>query len=486
MKLSQITETLIVLNAVLGDNPEISAITYDSRQVTSGTLFVAIKGYAADGHDYIEQACEKGAVAILSERKPAGDVAWVQVENVRLAMAKACQSLWSISFDDIFSVAITGTNGKTTIATIFNDVLAKLYGQKYCWQTGTAGNRLGEDWGEAARTTPEAVDLFRWLGEASLFPKALVMEASSHALVLERLQGIFFDVAIFTNLTQEHLDFHADMDDYYEAKKLLFTDHLKTGGCAVVNSDDMYGGRLAHALYGKGVVTYGKNSQADFRVSDIHCDWEGTFFRAHYKGKVYKVRTTLPGHFNVANISAVIASCLAKGIALEEALEVVQTLTPVRGRMERIDIDAPFAVVVDYAHTPDALKNILYTARKLTKGRVVTVFGAGGDRDRSKRAPMAEVVAKSCDYAIITSDNPRSENPLEIIADIEMGMPLDFTYEVEENRAMAIEKAMAIALPGDAVIVAGKGHETYQEIKGIKHHFDDAEEIVKAWKERKE
>lgn len=481
MKLENVLKSINFIAVSLKDNPEITDIVYDSRQVKPGALFVAVEGYAVNGNDFIPTAIENGAVAIISTLENSEqDIAWVQVADARVAMAEAGFGLWGVDFNEIFSVAVTGTNGKTTIATIMKKINESLYGRIFSWQIGTIGNWYGDKFEEAARTTPEAVDLLKEIGNADFYPKSLTMEVSSHALVLERVKGFLFDVAIFTNLTQDHLDFHKSMDDYYDAKKLLFSKHVKENGVAVINVDDTYGKKLADELQGD-VVTYGRASDADFKIVSSSSDWRGSFMRVSWRGEKLVFKSPLVGHFNIMNLAAVAAAALSKGISQETIQGVFEKLTPVPGRMDKVDIDAEYAVVVDYAHTPDALKNVLYTAKKITEGRVIAVFGAGGDRDRTKRAPMAEAVALNADYAFITSDNPRTEDPLQILNDVEEGMPLDFPYEVIADRANAIIEAMRFAQKGDAIIIAGKGHEDYQEIMGVKHHFDDREEVKKAY-----
>ncbi len=481
MKLNRLLEGLSPQEIFIADNPTITDIVYDSRKVTEGSLFVAVEGFAVDGNTFVSKAVSQGAVAIVSQKEPLCDgVAWIQVADVRSFMALLAFRFWNVDFNALFTVAVTGTNGKTTIVTLFNELNRLLYGEKFAWQIGTTGHWLGEKFVDTNRTTPEAIDLLKMMGESIDPPKSLAMEASSHALVLERVKGFLFDVAIFTNLTQDHLDFHSDMEEYYEAKKRLFTMHLKENGYAVVNIDDSYGKRLASELSGN-VITYGREKSADFSITQAHCSWDGISFRATFGGKKLLFKSALVGHFNIANMAAVAAGALAYGIDKEIIDTMFQKVKPVAGRMDKVFIDAPFSVVVDYAHTPDALKNVLFTARKLTKGRVISVFGAGGDRDRTKRAPMAEVVALSSDYAFVTSDNPRTEAPLQILSDLEDGIPSDFPFETIADRREAIKQALLFAKEGDSILIAGKGHETYQEINGVKHHFDDREEVALLW-----
>ncbi len=479
-------ETLLAgYSAELFGDPscDVTSLQYDSRFVKPGAIFAAVSGFSADGHDFIESAVKNGASAVLSEKNPfREDIPWIKVDSVRRAMAELSAEIYGVDIESIKWVGVTGTNGKTTVATLFDRIAAEEYGRNSCWQFGTIGNRLGSNLDEAVRTTPEAVDLFHLLGTNEKTPKLITMEVSSHALELERIRGIYYDVAIFTNLTQDHLDFHGDMETYYQAKLRLFTEHLRDGGTAVINIDDPYGERLAGELGSESVISCGRSKDAAFRISSSHCSWDKTFFRVGFMGERYRFEAPLAGHFNIQNMAVTAAAAFALGISYETIEKVFKKAETVHGRMDLVSIDAPFTVVVDYAHTPDALKNTLFTAGKLTAGRVITVFGAGGDRDRSKRPLMGEMVARNADFAIVTSDNPRSENSLKIIDDICEGIPTDFPVEIIENRREAIYRALSFAREGDSVIIAGKGHETYQEVMGIKEYFDDRETVISEWR----
>jgi len=468
-------------------------IVYDSRAVKAGDLFCAIKGFAFDGNDFIEKAVESGAIAVLSENeKPANfTTEWIKCDNVKQEMAKLGKEHYGINFDDIFCAAVTGTNGKTSIATIIYEILSAIYGEENSVLTGTIGNRVCGEFFEAARTTPEAIDTLKMLGTAKNKIKFLSMEASSHALMLERLTGFNFDLAIFTNLTQDHLDFHKTMEEYYEAKKRLFTEHLKENGIAMINIDDDWGEKLYAQIADKAThvltpnivrtrlaLSVGFDKSADYKISDAHCDWTGTFFKIKTpQGKTLKFRTKLIGHFNVINCAQAVCGLLACGFDEQQIIDGLAKVKQVEGRIDKIELDAPFSVIVDYAHTPDALLKILTTARKLTKGDLICVFGAGGHRDKTKRPIMADVVAKNCDFAVLTSDNPRDEDPQTIIDEVKKGFPLDFPHKIIVDRKEAIKFAIENAKEGDAVIITGKGHEKYQEINGVKHHFDDKEVV---------
>ncbi|MDD5676312.1 MAG: UDP-N-acetylmuramoyl-L-alanyl-D-glutamate--2,6-diaminopimelate ligase, partial [Chitinivibrionales bacterium] len=316
-------------------------------------------------------------------------------------------------------------------------------------------------------------------------PSALVMEVSSHSLQLDRVAGLQFDVCIFTNLTQDHLDFHATMENYYQAKKKLFSDHRKPGGFLVVNIDDPYGRRLAAEIGAQGLVTYGTSADARVRIVRWSSAWEGSELQIFYNQKTLNLTTTLCGAFNIYNITALCAAASALGVEAGTLVDIVKQARPPVGRLERVPITAPFTVLVDYAHTPDALENVLAAARPLTKGKLICVFGCGGDRDKTKRPLMAAAVARTCDRAIITSDNPRGEDPEGIIAAIAAGMPRDFTYATIADRGAAIAAGLALAQPGDCLVVAGKGHEDYQEVRGVKRHFNDREMVLELFAARK-
>jgi len=486
MKLS---ELLKAYNCEIHGNSsvEVTAITYDSRAVAPGTIFAAIQGFATDGHRFIDSAIANGAVAILSE-KPLDrtDITWITVESVRASIAELSAKLYNINPLDLTWIGVTGTNGKTTVATLLDQIMSEQFGRTKCWQFGTIGNQLGEHFQEASRTTPEAVDLLRMIGISDQKPTLISMEVSSHALELERVRGFDYDIAIFTNLTQDHLDFHGTMESYYLAKKKLFTSHLKTNGSAIINVDDSYGKRLVEELNDDRVISVGRDELAKFHITTSHCSWEKTFLRVTFGEKKFVFESKLVGHFNVSNMAVVAAAALAIGISFETIDSVFKKTLPVNGRMDRVNLDAPFSVVVDYAHTPDAIKNTLFTAKKLTTGRVICVFGAGGDRDKTKRPIMGELTAKNADYAIVTSDNPRSEDPSAIIADILEGIPTDFPIRVIEDRREAIVEALKFARENDSIIIAGKGHETYQERNGVKEHFDDRETVLVEWKKMQE
>jgi UDP-N-acetylmuramoyl-L-alanyl-D-glutamate--2,6-diaminopimelate ligase len=469
-----------------GGNPEITDISCDSRTVEKGDLFVAIPGTKIQGDAFIADAVGRGAAAIVSEKKQVtGAVPWAQVENPRSALGLLGKTLWQVDVEAMQLVGITGTNGKTTIAHLYKKLFEQRFSAERVWMFGTIDYQLGTATRAASHTTPESLDVFRFIGNAALRPEAVAMEVSSHSLALDRVSGLVFDVAVFTNLTQDHLDFHQSMENYYQAKKRLFVDFLKKDGCAAINIDDPSGKRLVREIGGRNRVTYGTSADADVRIVNSECTWDGTKIELDVRGKRMTVGSALRGFFNVYNMAGLCAGALALSFDEAGIAQAFASVETVQGRMDRVMLDAPFSVIVDYAHSPDALVNILRTSRPLTKGKLICVFGCGGDRDRTKRPLMGKAVADFSDEAIVTSDNPRSERPEAIIEEILGGMPLDFPHQVIADRRQAIGKALAIARPGDCVVIAGKGHETYQEINGVKHPFNDKETVMASYEELK-
>jgi UDP-N-acetylmuramoyl-L-alanyl-D-glutamate--2,6-diaminopimelate ligase len=452
--------------------------------VTPGSLYISISGFKVHGDLFVKQAVDNGACAVVSENAlPACGVPWAQVASTRPLSGILSRLVYNIDLSTMTKIGITGTNGKTTTAHLFKTLLALSDTDDDVWMFGTIRYyALGKS--EAAHnTTPEALEIFRDMHTAARKPKSLVMEVSSHSLALDRVAGLEYDCAVFTNLTQDHLDFHETMEEYYAAKKRLFTEYRTKNGKAVVNIDDPYGKRLAQELGRKNTVTFGKEESADVRIISWECDWDSTAIEVSVSGTPYNFSSKLAGFFNVYNMTTLVAGAYALGISMGNVDKCLSTITTVPGRMERVPLAAEFSAFVDYAHTPDALENVLVTARKLTRGRLICVFGCGGDRDRTKRPRMAEAVSHHADEAIITSDNPRSEEPQAIINDIMAGIPLDFPHQVVVDRRDAIRKAVSLARAKDCIIIAGKGHEDYQEVKGVRHHFDDREEVALAFTE---
>jgi UDP-N-acetylmuramoyl-L-alanyl-D-glutamate--2,6-diaminopimelate ligase len=464
-------------------NPQVTDVTYDSRAVSAGSVFVAVPGLKIDGDRFISSAIEKGAAVIVSQNpQPSSSIPWVQVADSRTAVGTLALALWGQVMPSVQMVGITGTNGKTTTAMLFHSLFNQKYGIEKSWLFGTVNYICEGKKIEAPHTTPEATDILRFAGRASIKPSTIAMEVSSHSLQLNRITGITYDCAVFTNLTQDHLDFHKTMENYYQAKKRLFTDYLKPNGIAVINIDDEWGMKLHQEIKPRvRCITYGESKDADVRIAKWHCDWNGSELQVVYKGKSVQFPAKLTGGFNRYNISAMVAGAFGLSYTADQIQSGLDELGQVPGRIERVSLAASFNVVVDYAHTPDALEKILTTSRELTKGRLICVFGCGGDRDRTKRPRMASAVARLSDEAVVTSDNPRTEKPETIINEILTGMPLDFPHVVIPDRREAIRKALEMAAANDCVVIAGKGHEDYQEINGVKHHFDDRETTIEQY-----
>jgi UDP-N-acetylmuramoyl-L-alanyl-D-glutamate--2,6-diaminopimelate ligase len=465
-------------------DPDITDVTCDSRSVTPGALYVSIPGFKSNGDTFIPDAIAKGASAIISENhQKTCSIPWAQVANTRKALGIVSREVWKVDLSDILFVGITGTNGKTTTAYLFQNLFSRIFGRNLAWMFGTIQYSTGKACSEASRTTPESSDVFRQIGRSFEKPRSIVMEVSSHSLALNRIAGIGYDCAIWTNCTQDHLDFHKSMEAYYQAKKLLFTQYLKKNGKAVINIDDPWGRRLACELPGVEKITYGQSEDAVVRIVRGDSSDKGTEIDLRIGEKTSNYSSKLAGHFNIYNMTALAAGAYALSIDAGTAAECLKSMEVVPGRMDRVPLEAGFSVFVDYAHTPDALENVLSTARKITGKKLICVFGCGGDRDKIKRPLMATAVADNCDEAIITSDNPRSENPDLIIRDILKGMPLDFSHIAIVDRKEAIKRALLDAKDGDCIIVAGKGHENYQEVKGVRSHFDDKETIRELFEE---
>jgi UDP-N-acetylmuramoyl-L-alanyl-D-glutamate--2,6-diaminopimelate ligase len=449
---------------------EISSLTYDSRTVGDGTLFFCVPGERSDGHDFAAQAVVSGAVALVVERPLELDVVQVLVADARAAMAPVAARFWGDPTAELRVVGVTGTNGKTTTAFLLREIL-ETAGIK-CGLLGTVKQVIGGIEEEVERTTPEAIDLqhsFRRMLDAG--ERACAMEVSSHALALHRCDAVHFEVAVFTNLTQDHLDFHGGMEEYFLSKRRLF----EMGPAKrIVNVDDSYGRRLAEEF--ECLTFSAEGAEADFAARDVSFDAAGASFAIAGQGGDSQVRTSLPGDFNVANALGAFAAAGALGVEPEAAAAGLARAARVPGRFEPVDEGQPFAVLVDYAHTPDSVENVLQAARRVTTGRVISVIGAGGDRDRDKRPKMGRAASQLSDLAIVTSDNPRSEEPEAIVAEVLAGVGDGETVAVEIDRREAIARALGEAQAGDTVVIAGKGHEQGQEFEnGRKVPFDDRE-----------
>ena len=466
----------------------VESIAYDSRRVQRNGLFVALPGEKVDGHDFIQQAIEKGAAAIVAERAENHPRATcVVVENARYALADLAASFYGFPARRLKLAGVTGTNGKTTTTFLIKHICDKA--SLRCGLIGTVRYEIGERVLPAIRTTPESADLQELLAQiVNAGGKAAAMEVSSHALAQERTRGLEWDVAVFTNLTQDHLDFHSTMENYFESKLKLFTQlagqRHKRKPVAIVNIDDRYGEKLLTRIDKKiSVVTYGLSARADFRASNYRAEFGATSYQLDARGKSYLVRVPLIGRFNVANSLAALAASNALGVSLREAILSLSKSPQVPGRLEAVPAKRQFQVFVDYAHTPDALLNVLKTLRELLPRRLIVVFGCGGDRDRQKRPLMGEIVDQNADYAIVTSDNPRKEDPDAIIAEVEKGFRSDH-YEKIVDRTAAITRAIELAQPRDLVLIAGKGHENYQEFADHTVPFDDMQLARRALENR--
>jgi UDP-N-acetylmuramoyl-L-alanyl-D-glutamate--2,6-diaminopimelate ligase len=456
---------------------EITDLCYDNRLVTPGALFFCVVGFTRDGHEFAADAVARGAAALVVERPLQLDVPQVQVPSVRMAMAPAAAAFFGDPTAQLTTAGVTGTNGKTTTAFLLR-ALQEADGRQ-TGLLGTVKSVIGGHEHEVERTTPEAIDLqrtFRQMADAG--DRACVMEVSSHALALHRADAIHFAAAIFTNLTQDHLDFHPTMEDYFAAKRMLFTEAQPAA--AVINIDDDYGRRLSAEH--PGAITFAVHSDATYRATQVTTELQGSRFVAETPDGSAELSSPLRGEFNVYNVLGALAAARALGVPADVCTHAIATAGQVPGRFETVDEGQPFAVLVDYAHTPDSLENVLRAARSLTGGRLHVVFGCGGDRDRGKRPLMGEIASRLADRVIVTSDNPRSEDPAAIVEEILAGSGRDVEHEVD--RRIAINQAIAGAEAGDVVVIAGKGHEQGQEFAGgCKLPFDDvqvAREVLRA------
>ncbi|MGC2235150.1 MAG: UDP-N-acetylmuramoyl-L-alanyl-D-glutamate--2,6-diaminopimelate ligase [Pyrinomonadaceae bacterium] len=459
----------------------VTSVTHDSRQAGTGSLFVAVQGLTMDGHRFVPDVMRRGAVGIISELDAPEEFrgVWLKVKNARASLAKAAAVISENPSHDLKLVGITGTNGKTT-TTYLCFALAEANGEKAAMLT-TVEYRIGDKSEPAVRTTPEASDTNKFLREAvDEDCKMAVMETSSQAIDLHRCDWLKFQVAIFTNLTRDHLDYHLTMENYFDAKKKLFDGRLgEKPASSVINIDDKYGARLTNELKAKNqrVVTFSQNNPADLTAENIEVSLiKGTSFLLKTPNGERRITSPLVGKPHVYNMLSATAAALELGYDLDSIQKGLKTCVGAPGRFERVPHEGDFAVVVDYAHSDDALLNTLKTAGDLTKGRIITVFGCGGDRDKTKRAPMGEVAGRHSDLVIVTSDNPRTENPLQIIEEIKAGLEkTNSPYLAISDRREAIFQAIARAKPNDVVLIAGKGHETYQIVGNDKFHFDDRE-----------
>ena len=480
MKLRELLSGVEVLEWHAPEELEIGGVSYDSRETAPGDLFVAMTGYAADGHDFIPMAREKGAVCILCERAPEDAQPWVKVAHSRRALALLSANWFSHPAEEMTMIGVTGTNGKTTTTYLLKEVLEREAGAAV-GLIGTNQILIGTEVLEAERTTPESFELhrlFRKMREAGC--TYVVMEVSSHALFLDRVYGIPLEGGIFTNLTQDHLDFHKTMEAYCDAKARLFS-MCRVG---VVNGDDPWHKRLLeHAAC--QVLTYAEQAPADLRAENVSLSAAGVAFDAVTKSERQAIFVGIPGGFMVYNTLDVLGAALALGIPLKDSAAALRQSHHVKGRVEVVPLPgAEYTVLIDYAHTPDAVENVLRSVRGFAKGRVVALLGCGGDRDKTKRPKMGAAAAALADLVIVTSDNPRTEDPGGIIQDILAGMYRSQTpHIVVEDRAAAIVYAMDHAQKDDVIVLMGKGHETYQIVGAEKRHLDEREIVAAHWKQ---
>lgn len=475
MRLKELLAGIPVLFTTADPEMELPNISYDSRKTQPGDLFVAMTGYAADGHAYIEKAWKAGAACTVCERKPECGIPYVLVENSRQALAVIGANFYGRPADHMTMIAVTGTNGKTTTTYLLKAILERAVGAKV-GLIGTNQNMIGQEILPTERTTPESFEvqkLFRQMLDAGC--THVVMETSSHALYEGRVYGVRFAVGIFTNLTQDHLDFHKTMENYCDAKAILFRncDH------GVYNADDPWAERLMKDATCKK-FSYAERAEADLRAEKIELSADHIAFTAVMKEERVPIWVGIPGRFMVYNTLDVLSAALQLGIPLAKSAEALAKVPHVKGRVEVVPTPGKdYTILIDYAHSPDSLENILRTVKDFAKGRTVAVFGCGGDRDKTKRPKMGKIAADIADFAVVTSDNPRTEVPGEIIQDILAGMEGTKTpYVVVENRIEAIHWAMDHARKDDVIVLCGKGHETYQVVGTVKHHMDEREIVA--------
>lgn len=481
MKLTRLTEKLNILSFNADSETEISSVCYDSRKACEGCLFVAIKGLTSDGHRYIPDVAAKGCAAVICEEKPSCDIPYVLVEDSRKALALVSCAFYNYPADKMHVIGVTGTSGKTTSTNLIKHILERS-GEKV-GLVGTNGNMIGSEMLHAEYTTPESLEL------QELFAKMVeagcgyaVMEVSSHSIYMDRIAGIQYSTALFTNLSQDHLDFHKTMEEYASVKRRLFSVCDK---CSI-NLDDEWSPFMLESLSVPVISTSVTDEKATLYAKNLKLTASSVEFTAVYGGEELPVHLAIPGMFSVYNALTAIAACLSEGISLKDCALGLASAAGVKGRVENVPTDGDYSIIIDYSHKPDPLEKVLKTLREVTKGRLICLFGCGGDRDRVKRPIMASIAAENSDYVIVTTDNPRTEEPQEIIDEILTGMEGKTTpYDVVVDRIEAIHHAIDIAQNGDVILLAGKGHEDYQVIGHEKIHMDEREIVSQYLEERK-
>jgi len=477
VQIKEIIKDIEVVELIGNLNLDIKHITNHSGDVKNHTLFICIKGYKHDGHDFIDQALKKGATALLVEKDVSvpHNITVIKVKDTRKAMSKIASNFYGNPAEQLKLIGVTGTNGKTTVTNLIKNVIMTTE-DEYVGLIGTIHNKIGKNIVEAERTTPESIHLqkiFREMLDSGA--QYVVMEVSSHALELGRVDGCKFEVAVFTNITQDHLDFHGNMENYLKSKAKLFE---MVSGFSVLNRDDDYFDYFKKRLSGP-FYTYGIKHQADIMAKDIKISSDGTIFKLSVNGRETVVRIKIPGLFSVYNFLATITVCFNLGISLDSIIAILEDFEGVEGRFEVLHSPKGFKVIIDYAHTPDGLKNVLSTIREFAEGRIFVVFGCGGDRDKTKRPIMGRIAGELADFVVITSDNPRSEDPVKIIEEIETGIKETKTpYTKIEDRKEAIKFALNEAEEKDVVLIAGKGHEKYQIFKDKTIPFNEKEIVL--------
>ena len=482
MKLEKLLENVNIIDSTADMSCEITGVSYNSRLTQAGDIFVAIKGLSADGHKFIPMAAEKGAAVVVCSTVPESDIPYILTDDCRRALALISANFYGKAYSEMKMIGITGTSGKTTSSYLIKHILEKKLNAKV-GLIGTNGNMIGDELIHTEMTTPESLELhglFRRMADAGC--THVVMEVSSHSLEMERVAGIHYDVAAYTNLSQDHLDLHGTMENYAAAKKKLFSQC----SIACVNMDDRWSDYMC-AGERCGICGFsGEKNEAAIVAKDIRLNANGVRFAAVAENELALVKLSIPGMFSVHNALCAISVCMTLGISLADCAEALESAEGVKGRLELVPTDGDYSVIIDYSHKPDALENVLKTLRPVTKGRLITLFGCGGDRDRAKRPIMGAIASDNSDFVIVTSDNPRTEEPEEIIREIVEGMKNKRTpKKVICDRIEAIHWAIDNARPGDVILLAGKGHEDYQIVGHEKHHMDEREIVADYLEKRK-